>query len=137
MSRLSRRGVIVACAGAAGAAALTTACQGPSGGGGPGGGAGTPGSPVQVSAAQVPVGGGTVFDSGIVVTQPKAGQYEAFSAVCTHAQCFVTSVQDGAIHCPCHGSRFSITDGSVLTGPALAPLPRKTVTANGDSLTVS
>jgi Rieske Fe-S protein len=140
--RLSRRGVIIACAGAAGGAALTTSCDpaGPVGGGpagGPGGGAGTPGSPVTVRAAEIPVGGGTVFDSGVVVTQPKAGEFEAFSAICTHAQCFVTAVQGGAIHCPCHGSRFSVTDGSVLTGPALQPLPRRTVTVNGDSLTVS
>ena len=118
-------GVVAACAGAA-------ACQAP-----PRGGATTPDSPVTVKAADIPVGGGTVFDSGYVVTQPKAGQFKAFSAICTHAQCFVTTVQDGAIHCPCHGSRFSITDGSVLNGPAIQPLPAKTVTVNGDSLTVS
>ena len=119
---------VAACAGAAGAAA----CQGPTGGAPT-----TASSPVTVKAAEIPVGGGTVLDSGYVVTQPKAGQFKAFSAICTHAQCFVTTVQDGAIHCPCHGSRFSIADGSVLNGPAIQPLPAKTVTANGDSLTVS
>ena len=136
LPRLSRRGALVACAGAACAAALTAGCQGPSGTGGPGA-ATTPGSPVTVKASGIPVGGGTVFDSGIVVTQPTAGQFKAFSAICTHAQCFVTTVEGGAIHCPCHGSRFSITDGSVLNGPALLPLPAKTVTVDGDSLTVS
>jgi Rieske Fe-S protein len=71
------------------------------------------------------------------VTQPKAGEFKAFSAFCTHAQCWVTAVKDGAIDCPCHGSRFSMTDGSVLNGPALQPLAAKSVTVNGDQLTVA
>jgi Rieske Fe-S protein len=49
----------------------------------------------------------------------------------------VTTVSDGAINCPCHGSRFSITDGSVVNGPALQPLAKKAVTVNGDQLTVA
>ncbi|MGN6252727.1 MAG: Rieske (2Fe-2S) protein [Marmoricola sp.] len=84
-------------------------------------------------ASEVPVGGGHVFaDKQVVVTQPKAGEYKAFSAVCTHAGCLVRSVADGQIRCPCHGSRFSITDGSVVGGPAPAPLPAVDVeVANG------
>jgi Rieske Fe-S protein len=124
--------------GAAGLVPLLTACGdsgGPGAGGAPTAGGG---SAAPISTDDVPVGGGTVFqDQQIVVTQPKAGEFKAFSAFCTHAQCFVTAVRDGAIDCPCHGSRFSITDGSVLNGPALQPLAAKSVTVNGDQLTVA
>ena len=39
---------------------------------------------------EIPVGGGTVFKSEkIVVTQPKKGDFHAFTAVCTHMGCTV------------------------------------------------
>ncbi|TIC87827.1 Rieske (2Fe-2S) protein [Nocardioides sp. GY 10113] len=81
-----------------------------------------------VAADAVPVGGGVVLpDSRVVVTQPEAGTFAAFSAVCTHNQCLVGSVEGGEIVCPCHGSHFSITDGSVTAGPAPSPLPEVAV----------
>jgi nitrite reductase/ring-hydroxylating ferredoxin subunit len=80
-------------------------------------------------AADIPVGGGTVFAAAkVVVTQSTAGQYRGFSAVCTHRGCIVSQVADGVIMCPCHGSEFKIEDGSVAKGPAtsaLAPVPVK------------
>ncbi|WP_265446674.1 Rieske (2Fe-2S) protein [Flexivirga meconopsidis] len=88
--------------------------------------------------AKVPVGGGTVdADLKAVVTQPTAGQFKAFSSTCTHQGCQVTQVQDGKILCPCHGSAFSIKDGSVLQGPATKALPARTVTVEGGTITVS
>jgi Rieske Fe-S protein len=33
--------------------------------------------------------------------------------------------------CPCHGSVFSVKDGSVLGGPAPAPLPAVDVSVKG------
>lgn len=76
-----------------------------------------------VASADVPVGGGVVLaEEKLVVTQPTAGTFEAFTALCTHQGCLVGSVADGAIVCPCHQSMFSITDGSVLSGPASSPL---------------
>lgn len=72
----------------------------------------------------VPVGGGTVFaDEAVVVTQPREGVFRGFSAECTHRGCIVAEVASGTIDCGCHGSRFSIDDGSVATGPATEPLP--------------
>jgi Rieske Fe-S protein len=134
--RVSRRGIVAAGI-AAGATPLLASC----GSGGGGGGGGTPAEPVSaapIKTSDVPVGGGAVFqDQQVVVTQPKAGEFKAFSAFCTHAQCWVTTVSDGAINCPCHGSRFSIADGSVINGPALQPLAKKAVTVNGDQLTVA
>ena len=71
------------------------------------------------------------------MTQPKAGEFKAFSAICTHQGCPVSKVEGGTIDCPCHFSRFSIVDGSVKDGPAPSPLPEKQVTVTGDTLTVS
>ncbi|MFC6285117.1 hypothetical protein ACFP3Q_03055 [Nocardioides sp. GCM10027113] len=46
------------------------------------------------SAADVPEGGGAVFpDAEVVVTQPEAGSYKAFTAVCTHQGCIVAGVE--------------------------------------------
>lgn len=86
-----------------------------------------------VPVADVPVGGGVVVGAqGVVLTQPVSGQLLGFSARCTHAGCLVATVTAGEIRCPCHGSRFSATDGSVVTGPALKPLPPVAVrVANG------
>jgi Rieske Fe-S protein len=85
-------------------------------------------------ASQIPVGGGVVFASHqVVVTQPMAGTYKAFSSVCTHAGCQCNNVSSGMISCPCHGAAFSISDGSVLQGPAPTPLAMRTVTVmNGE-----
>jgi len=82
--------------------------------------------------ADVPVGGGTVFTAQkVVVTQPNAGVFQAFSAVCTHQGCTVNEVVDGTINCPCHGSKYSAADGSVVTGPAQLRLPRREVAVEG------
>ncbi len=91
-----------------------------------------------VTTADVPVGGGTVLqDQQVVVTQPAQGDFKAFSAICTHQGCTVTGVQSGEIVCPCHGSHFSIKDGSPVSGPAKTPLGAKKVTVEGDQITVA
>jgi len=41
-----------------------------------------------------------------------------------------------AIRCGCHGSRYSIEDGSVINGPAPGPLEEKTVSTEGDRVSV-
>lgn len=80
-----------------------------------------------VRTSAVPVGGGVIV-SGIVVTQPSAGTFRGFGTTCTHKGCDVNRVSGGNIACPCHGSRFSIADGSVTNGPASKPLPARGVT---------
>lgn len=102
----------------------------------PSGGASTPSGAIPTS--DIPVGGGAIYpDEQLVVTQPTEGTFKAFSSTCTHSGCPVNKVDDGLIQCPCHGSKFSIDDGSVQDGPARGPLPSRTVTVDGDSLTIS
>ncbi len=68
------------------------------------------------------------------VVQPSAGKYTALSSVCTHSGCAVNPPKDGQLYCPCHGSKFDAATGAVLNGPAVKPLPRYTVTKNGEQL---
>ncbi|MFF9124613.1 Rieske 2Fe-2S domain-containing protein [Streptomyces sp. NPDC014889] len=96
---------------------------------------GTAAGPELASTADIPVGGGKVFAAQkVVVTQPKKGEFKAFSAICTHQGCTVNKVANGTIDCPCHGSRFRIADGSVAHGPAISPLPTKQIKVEGNSV---
>ena len=61
-------------------------------------------------------------NANYVVTQPTKGTYKAFTKICTHMGCKVASIKNGNIHCDCHGSEFSIKDGSVTHSPATEPL---------------
>ena len=91
-----------------------------------------------VTTSDVPVEGGVILaDEMVVVTQPTEGEFKAFSAVCTHRGCPVQSVSEGTINCDCHGSKFSIEDGSVVKGPATSALESKSVSVEGDSVSVS
>jgi Rieske Fe-S protein len=92
-------------------------------------------SNVLLTTAEVPEGGGKIIDGkNIVVTQPEAGVFKAFSAVCTHQGCIVSTIANGTIDCPCHGSEFSVKDGSVVHGPATSPLPTVAIKVEGTSI---
>ncbi|KOV57052.1 Rieske (2Fe-2S) protein [Streptomyces sp. MMG1121] len=155
------RRTVVAAAGAAGLAAALTACgsgdKNSSGtvdtGSGASGSAGTTGSGGSTASSgasengggtalaktsDIPEGGGKIFkDQGVVVTQPTAGTYKAFSAKCTHQGCTVGSVANGVIVCPCHNSHFSATDGSVKQGPATQPLAAEKIAVSGENITLA
>jgi nitrite reductase/ring-hydroxylating ferredoxin subunit len=147
------RRTVVAAAGAAGLAAALTACgsgdnsssdtvntgSGSSGTTGSTGasqnGGGSAGGAALAKTSDIPQGGGKVFkDQGVVVTQPAAGTFKAFSSKCTHQGCAVGSVANGVIVCPCHNSHFSAEDGSVKQGPATQPLPAAKITVSGDEI---
>lgn len=134
---LSRRGALAIGAGAA-AVPVVAAC------GNPGedptlpqverGDAGT----FLVHTHDVPVGGCVVVArAATVVTQPTEGEFKAFSGVCTHQACFLASFSEGHIPCRCHGSRFDLSDGSVLEGPAEEPLEEFEITVDGTGISLA
>ncbi|MEU7801117.1 Rieske (2Fe-2S) protein [Micromonospora arborensis] len=142
--------------GAVGAAVVLAACGSDDGdGNGNGSAAPTSGGPAVPSTgdagggdrqgaqslattADIPVGGGKVLATdGVVITQPTAGQFKGFSPICTHQNCPVTNVDGGTINCTCHGSKFSIEDGSVKAGPATKPLPPKEIKVTGDQISLA
>ena len=137
----SRRQVLVAGGVIVAAGAVTAAC-GASGATDGAGAASPTDSPAGhvgagIPTADIPVGGGQILtDQKLVITQPTAGTFMAFSAVCTHRGCLVATISDAEIVCPCHGSRFSISDGAVTGGPAPAPLAPAPITVSGSTITV-
>jgi Rieske Fe-S protein len=144
---LSRRAVVaglggVACAGvltACGGGSTATAPATPAApAAGSGGSATAAASGALTSTSSIPVGGGTVFaDKDVVVTQPEAGTFKAFSATCTHKGCKLKDVTAGTINCPCHGSKYAISDGAVTAGPAQTPLPAKNIDVSGESISLA
>jgi Rieske Fe-S protein len=161
-TQATRRGVLagVGLVGLAGAVSACTSSGSPAGtsGGANGGtGAGAPatspapaapaapaastpaaagnGTSALAATSEIPVGSGKIFTpEKVVVTQPVSGDFKAFSAVCTHMGCIVNQVSDGTIDCPCHGSQFSIKDGSVVGGPAPSPLAAEAIKVSGDRI---
>lgn len=88
-----------------------------------------------VAVSEIPVEGGVVIsEPPVVVVQPTDGDIKAFSAVCPHQGCLVSSVEANEIFCPCHGSLFSAEDGAVLAGPANSGLPAVAVRVQDDSV---
>ncbi|TQL68131.1 nitrite reductase/ring-hydroxylating ferredoxin subunit [Nocardioides albertanoniae] len=119
-SRITRRKVVTGTAVTVVGGPLLAACGGS---GDSGSGSEPTGNGPLIATAEVPVGGGVIVaDRNLVATQPTKGTFKVFSSTCPHQGCPVTKVVDGTIDCPCHGSRFSIEDGSATQGPATDPL---------------
>lgn len=152
----SRRAMLAG-AGAVGASALLAACGTDDGGSladGDGGATTAPTTSAPTSkapagngndaadkladTADIPENGGKIFkDKGVVVTQPASGTFKGFTATCTHAGCTVANVKNGTINCGCHGSQFSVEDGSVQKGPATQGLDEVSIKVDGDSITLA
>lgn len=94
------------------------------------------GEPI-AAVESIPVGGGVIFaEHGVVVTQPVAGTFAAFDTTCPHLGCAVRAIAAGTVNCFCHGSRFRISDGAVVGGPAKEPLTRREVTVEAGLVTL-
>jgi nitrite reductase/ring-hydroxylating ferredoxin subunit len=133
---LTRRGLIIGGGLCAAAVCGLSACSSYGPEQEPAGSATAPAQKVQATKSEIPVGSGKIFtDANVVITQPTAGQFKGFTAICTHMQCVVQDVTD-TINCICHGSKFSISDGSVVHPPATQPLQSYPVTVSGNQLTV-
>jgi Rieske Fe-S protein len=64
-----------------------------------------------------------------------SSQYDAFSAVCTHAGCTVDyDSSSKQFVCPCHGGTYNASDGRVLGGPPPSPLTRIPVALSGNKV---
>jgi Rieske Fe-S protein len=147
MTTLDRRAVLVGACGTCAVVVTGCAAYGPAQPAQPApapapaqpGGASAGAAGAKLAATKdVPVGGGVILaDAQLVITQPKAGTFKAFSAICTHQGCTVSTVENGTINCPCHGSEFAITDGSVVAGPAPSPLPAQSIKVSGGSITAA
>jgi Rieske Fe-S protein len=133
---LSRRGVLAGCGGLCALAVTGCTSYGAENYAPSTGSAASPKQKLVVPTADIPVGSGKIYpDAQVVITQPTAGVFKAFSAVCTHAGCTVDNVTT-TINCICHGSMYSITDGSVVHDPATQPLPAYRASVSGGKVTV-
>ena len=80
--------------------------------------------------------GGSVVMNSIIVARTSSGVLVALSAVCTHQGGPIGfDSSSGRFHCPNHGSNFGL-DGSVINGPAAAPLKKYNLQLTGTSLRV-
>jgi nitrite reductase/ring-hydroxylating ferredoxin subunit len=90
----------------------------------------------------VPVGSAktfTVKSSSILITQPRAGVFRAFTNTCTHqgAQLGSQKITSGRVMCKQHGATFDASTGAVLGGPAPKALTRYTASSSGSYIYVT
>ena len=81
-----------------------------------------------------------VFDiDGTKVSVAAAGgRLYAFDDACTHMGCSLSEgkLENTIVTCPCHGSQFDVTSGSVIRGPAHQPVRSRSVEVQGDELQI-
>lgn len=95
--------------------------------------AGVPGALADTS--EVPLGGGLILgEERIVITQPTAGEFVAFSAICKHQGFTVTSVADNVISCSHHGSKYDAATGEVVSPPAPVGLDELAIKVQGTTI---
>jgi len=92
------------------------------------------------STSAVPQSGLTKFDAGgyeIAVANVE-GTFYALSDICTHRGCSLSEGDlDGTtLECICHGSRFDVSTGDVLRGPADRSIQVYAVRVQDDALVV-
>lgn len=100
----------------------------------------TGGTPYQVGkVSELPVGttaAGTANGLDVMLFRPDETTVLAYTDICTHAGCKVAPNGED-FKCPCHGSLFKGADGTVISGPAMAALPRFAAAIDGEWITVS
>jgi Rieske Fe-S protein len=99
-----------------------------------------PGARRIASRQDMAVGGSLVFEypaehDTCVLIRVADAEFVAFSQKCTHLSCAVIPRPDqGVLHCPCHEGVFDLRTGGVISGPPPRPLPRITLTIDGDDI---
>jgi cytochrome b6-f complex iron-sulfur subunit len=81
-------------------------------------------------------GGFLAISSKKVVVINTGDAIRAFTSICTHQACDISSFQNNRMRCPCHGSEFN-TDGAAVSGPATGSLTEYTVTRSGDEVAIT
>lgn len=74
----------------------------------------------------------------VAVVMDSAGAVHALGDTCTHGEISLSEgfVEDDAIECWAHGSKFDLGTGKPRNFPAFEPVPVYTVTINGDDVLV-
>jgi nitrite reductase/ring-hydroxylating ferredoxin subunit len=64
------------------------------------------------------------------------GTVYAIGNRCTHMSCTLSdgTLKGGNVTCPCHGSTFDVTTGSVMKGPAKKPEPAYQTRIEGEHI---
>ena len=86
-------------------------------------------------------GDAIAFDvGGVEVAVARAdGALYAFSDICTHRRCNLSSggeIDGATIQCECHGSVFDLETGEALEGPATEPIAVFPVSDDGGDLKI-
>lgn len=94
-----------------------------------------------IAVTDVPVGEATIVEAGsdggsVVVAQPTAGEFVAYSAACTHQGAKVKAAGGMSVRCPLHGSQFDAATGAVTNPPAARPLDEVAIRVEGSSLVI-
>ncbi len=97
-------------------------------------------SVVAAKVSELKPNSGRIFKFGskpAILIETPAGEYRAFSAVCTHLDCTVQYRPDEKlIWCACHNGRYDLT-GKNISGPPPRPLEAYTVNVRGTDIVVS
>ena len=74
----------------------------------------------------------------IAVVKDSAGDIHAIGDTCTHGDISLSEgfVDDDALECWAHGSRFSLSSGKPLNLPAYEPVPVYEVVIDGDDVLI-
>ncbi len=97
-------------------------------------------SVVAARADELPLNSAKIFRFGNkpgILVHTAAGEYKAFSAVCTHLGCTVQYDRDAShIWCACHNGHFDL-NGRVISGPPPRPLEEFNVSLRGEDIVVA
>ncbi|WP_418906901.1 Rieske (2Fe-2S) protein [Glutamicibacter endophyticus] len=90
------------------------------------------------SRASAVASGANGSEVGVLLFRPSEDSVLAYTNVCTHQGCAVSSDAPSGedFYCACHGSQFSPADGTATHGPAKAALARFATKIEGDEILV-
>jgi cytochrome b6-f complex iron-sulfur subunit len=94
---------------------------------------------IDANSALANVGGMALVNSpsgSFLVSRTSQDACTVLTAVCTHASCTVSGMENGIYVCPCHGSEYDPA-GHVVRGPASSPLQTFSSQLSNGVLTIS